>query len=125
MYSPRWSPDGRYLAELNLESLARKLLIFDFQTGNWSDWVTDPGGLGYPAWTSDSRYVKYQSNSDQACRRVRVGDTHPEELFSTEAFPIYFIPDFGPWTDNAPDGSRMFLRNVSTQDIYALDVDFQ
>ena len=125
MYSPRWSPDGRYLAALNLEALARKLLIFDFQTGKWSDWVTDPGGLGYPAWTSDSRYVVYVSDGDNACRRVRVNDTHPEELFSVKEFPIYFIPDFGPWGDNAPDGSRMFLRDVSTQDIYALDVDFQ
>lgn len=38
---------------------------------------------------------------------------------------IYMIPEFGPWSDSAPDGSRMFLRAASTDDIYALDLDFQ
>jgi len=125
MYSPRWSPDGRYLAALNFEALSRTLLIFDFQTGKWSEWVTDPGGVGYPAWTSDSQYVEYISDAKSICKRVRVGDNHPEELFSTKEVLVYVTPDFGPWSDNTPDGSRMFLRNVSTQDIYALDVDFQ
>ena len=125
LFSPRWSPDGRYLVALNLEQVSRKLLIFDFQTGKWSEWVTDPSGLGYPAWTSDSRYVVYTSDGDNACKRVKIGDTKPEELLSTKALSIYITRELGPWSDNAPDGSRMFLRDVSTQDIYALDVDFQ
>jgi len=125
MYSPRWSPNGRYLAALNLEAVARRLLIFDFQTGKWSEWVTDPGGVGYPAWTSDSQSVEYISDARNIGKRVRVGNHQPEELFSTQAVQVYLTPDFGPWSDNAADGSRMFLRDISTQDIYTLDVDFQ
>jgi hypothetical protein len=31
---------------------------------------------------------------------------------------------WGSWSGQAPDDSRLFVRDMSTQDIYALDVDF-
>src|SRR5208337_4082364 len=37
LFSPRWSPDGRHLAALSLNST--KLLLFDFKTQKWSDWI--------------------------------------------------------------------------------------
>jgi len=46
-------------------------------------------------------------------------------LFSLNALRLHMIPEFGPWNDSAADGSRMFLRDASTDDIYALDLDFQ
>ena len=122
MFSPRWSPDGRYLAALNLESISKKLFLYDFQTGKWSDLITDPDGVGYPAWSSDSRYVEYWSSNN--IKRIRLGNSRPEDLFSIQTLNIYSTPEFGPWSDNAADGSRMFLRDVSSEDIYALDIDF-
>jgi Tol biopolymer transport system component len=59
LYSPRWSPDGRYLAALNLDST--KLLLFDFKIQKWSDWITEPGALGYPNWSPDGSYLYYDS----------------------------------------------------------------
>ena len=41
LYSPRWSPDGQYLAALPDDS--KKLLLFSFKTQKWSDWVSEPG----------------------------------------------------------------------------------
>jgi Tol biopolymer transport system component len=123
MFSPRWSPDGRYLAALKLETVSKKLYLYDFKTGKWSDWVTDPEGIGYPAWSPDGRYIDYWSANH--VKRIRLGDSRPDDLFSLNAVKIYQIPEFGPWNDSAADGSRMFLRDVSTEDIYALDVDFQ
>jgi len=122
-FSPRWSPDGRYLAALDLENISKKLYLFDFQTGKWSEWVNDPVTVGYPAWSSDSRFVDYWSASN--IKRIKVGDSHALNLFSTKSLPLYVTRDFGPWSDNAPDGSRMFLRDVSTEDIYALDIDLR
>jgi eukaryotic-like serine/threonine-protein kinase len=120
IYSPRWSPDGRYLAGLDFEPFSKKLLIFDFQMRKWSEWVTD-SYVGYPAWTSDSRYVQYITNTE--CKRVKVADNHPEVLFSFKDLNTY-MTNFGTWSDNAPDDSRIFIRDASTQDIYALDVSF-
>ena len=44
LYSPRLSPDGKHLAALSSDN--KKLLIFDFQTQKWTDWVvSEPGPL--------------------------------------------------------------------------------
>ena len=123
-FSPRWSPDGRYLAAIDA-SEAKKLYLFDFQTGKWLDWITDADGIGYQTWTPDSHYVRYRSGS--GCKRIRVGDNHPEVLFSFKGLVeglVEYITTAGGWTDVAPDGSWMFIHDASTQDIYALDVDF-
>jgi hypothetical protein len=34
-----------------------------------------------------------------------------------------YIGNWGSWSGQAPDDSRLFVRDVSTQEIYALDVD--
>jgi Tol biopolymer transport system component len=122
LFSQRWCPDGRYLAALNLEEISKTLRIYDFHTGQWSDWATDPVAVEYPAWTADSRYVEY--STDIEVKRIKVGETHPETLFSSKGLHQYSAPDFGAWNDNAADGSRMFLRDVSTQNLYTLDVEF-
>jgi Tol biopolymer transport system component len=122
LFSPRWSPDGRYLAAVNFEEISKNLRIFDFQTGKWSDWATDPVAVEYPAWTSDSQYVEYVT--DVEVKRIKLGETHPETLFSTKDLRQYATPDFGVWSDNAPDNSRMFLRDASTSRLYTLDVKF-
>jgi len=122
MFSPRWSPDGRYLAALDLENVSRKLFLFDFQTGKWADWVTDPETIQYPSWTSDSRSMLYESA--YSIKRLKVGEAHSDELFSMKGFPQYFVPEFGPWGENTPDNSRMFLKDVSSVEFYSLDVDF-
>ena len=120
--APRWSPDGRYLAALDFQQLSKTLRIFDFQTGSWSDWATDPVFVGYPAWTSDSRYVEY--STDTQVRRIKVGDAHPETLFNFKDLRQFDTREFGAWTDNAADNSRMFLRDGSTENLHTLDVEF-
>jgi hypothetical protein len=54
---------------------------------------------------------------------VEVGDSHPEDLFSLNGLRRY-PGSQGFWSDSAPDDSRMFVRDESGRDIYALDVDF-
>jgi Tol biopolymer transport system component len=122
VFSPRWSPDGRYLAALSFEAISKKLLLYDFHSQRWAEWVTDEGGVGYPAWTADSRHVQYWSRTDPSIRRVSVGDSHPEILFSLKGLRTFFS-EFGPWSDDGPNDSRLFTRDASTQEIYALDVD--
>jgi eukaryotic-like serine/threonine-protein kinase len=121
-YSPRWSPDGRYLAALNLEPVSRKIFLYDFQTEKWSQWINDPVGVGYPAWSSDSNHIDFWSAN--GIKRVKLGNSSAEYLFGLNSLKIHMIPEFGPWNDSAADGSRMFVRDASTDDIYALDLDF-
>jgi Tol biopolymer transport system component len=123
LFSPRWSPDGRYLAALSFEAISKKLLLYDLHSQKWAQWVTDADGVGYPAWTADSRHVQYWTRTAPSIRRVGLGDSHPETLFSLNGLRTFFS-EFGTWSDNGPDDSRLFTRDASSQEIYALDVDF-
>jgi hypothetical protein len=80
--------------------------------------------VNYPYWSSDSRYVYYDNFGidNPFCLRVKVGSHDPEKLFSLGL--RRFSWTWGSWSGQAPDDSRLFVRDVSTQDIYALDVDF-
>ena len=49
LYSPRWSPDGQHLAALSADS--KKLLLYDFKTQKWTDWIDEPGAIGFPTWS--------------------------------------------------------------------------
>jgi eukaryotic-like serine/threonine-protein kinase len=123
LFSPRWSPDGRYLAAIAVGS--KKLMLYDFHSKAWSEWVTEAANVDYPFWSSDSRYVYYDNfgTENPFCLRVKVGSHDPEKLFSLNGLRRFFWI-WGSWSGQAPDDSRLFVRDVSTQDIYALDVDF-
>ena len=47
---------------LPLSSDNKKLLIFDFQTQKWTDWVSEPGGASpFLLGRADGQYVYYNS----------------------------------------------------------------
>jgi eukaryotic-like serine/threonine-protein kinase len=123
LFSPRWSPDGRYLLAIGVEG-SRKLMLYDFRVQKWSQWFVEPGNVNYPRWSADSQYVYYDNfaTENPKCRRVKLGDSHLEDLFDLSSLRRYFGV-WGAWSGQAPDGSRLYARDVSTQDIYALDVD--
>jgi len=124
LFSPRWSPDGRYLAALSVEG-SKKLMLYDFRSQKWSEWLTEANNVSYPSWSADSRYIYYDNlaTDNPKCSRVKVGESHSEEVFSLNSLRRYLGP-WGTWGGTAPDDSRLFVRDASTQDIYALDVDF-
>ena len=122
-FSPRWSPDGRYLFVLSQDSLKRA--FFDFATQKWSEPVTETGAMGYPTWSRDSKYIYFDElGADPTLRRVRVGTNRSEELFSLKGIHRFLEPLVGLWCGLAPDGSPLFTRDNSGQEIYALDVQW-
>ena len=75
LYSPRLSPDGKHLAALSSDN--KKLLIFDFQTQKWTDWVSESGLINFPTWSRDGQYVYYDSVSKQSGISQGEGRTDP------------------------------------------------
>jgi Tol biopolymer transport system component len=118
LFSPRWSPDGRYIAAITDDSL--KLKLFDRFNQQWQDLVSLP--IGYPSWSHDSQYIYFDTtlNEDAAFYRVRISDHKLERLFSLKGFREYWST-FGSWTGLAPDDSPLLVRDISNQEIYALD----
>jgi eukaryotic-like serine/threonine-protein kinase len=124
--SPRWSPNGRYMAAFSFEPHPKKIFLYDFQLQKWAQWATDQD-MSYLSWTADSRHVQYLQNTsgdrDPKVRRITIGDSHPQDLFGLKSLRQFDGP-LGRWSDTAPDGSQMFVRDASGRDIYALDVEF-
>ncbi len=56
-------------------------------------------------------------------RRVKVGDSRAEDIFGLSGLRRHF-GNCGSWGGVAADNSALFVRDASTQEIYALDVDF-
>jgi len=123
LFSPRWSPDGRYIAALDFTRKSTKLFSYDMQAGKWSQWCNDPKGIGYPEWTRDSHFVQYQNGDIANYNRVKVGSSQILSLFAIQNENPYST-NIGNWSSVTPDGSMMYTRDVSTQEIYMLDVDF-
>ena len=123
LYSPRWSPDGQYLAALNTEST--KLVLFNWRTQTWSDWVTEPGAFGFPNWSQDGKYLYYDIafTEHQTFRGVKVGQNHSEMVADLKGLLRYTVPPAFGWSGLAPDGSALFDRDLSTDEIYALDLE--
>jgi len=122
LFSPRWSPDGRYLVALSLDFT--KVMLFDFQTQKWSTWFTDAAGsVSYPLWSSDSKFLYFDDmvTDEETIRRVKLGEDHAERVYALRHIDRYLGP-WGYWVGQAPDGSWMFVRDRSTQEVYSLNL---
>ncbi|MDQ2900440.1 MAG: hypothetical protein M3Y07_11680, partial [Acidobacteriota bacterium] len=119
-FSPRWSPDGRHLAALRSDG--KTLVLYDFESRRWSEWASLPEGAGYPAWSSKGEwlYLLHRPAAQSEIVRLRLRDGRPEVVASLkEIGQLPFI--FGSWIGLTPAGEPLTVRDLSTQDIYALE----
>jgi eukaryotic-like serine/threonine-protein kinase len=116
LYSPRWSPDGRYMVGMPTDSLGIRL--FDFETQKWA--VLSKTAAGYPAWSQDGKYVYFlQQQPDVGVFRVGIRDRKLEQVASLKGFQVTGY--FGLWLGLAPDDSPLLLKDTGSQEIVALD----
>jgi len=122
LFSPRWSPDGRYVAALTRDFT--KVMLFDFQTQKWTTWFNDAAGsVSYPQWASDSKSIYFDDlvTDEETIRRVNLGEDHAERVYVLPHIDRYTGP-YGLWVGMAPDGSWLFVRDRSTQEVYSLNL---
>jgi Tol biopolymer transport system component/predicted Ser/Thr protein kinase len=119
LYSPRWSPDGHYIAALRVGS--ETLQILDVRTKRWTELANIV--VGFPMWSWDSKYIYFDSlESVPNLYRVRITDHSLEKVASLGG--IRLAPTLGGnLTGLAPDDSPLVVRNVGNQEIYALDLE--
>jgi hypothetical protein len=98
LFSPPWSPDGKYLTAMTGDS--QQLMLFDFQTQKWREWVSGSPNIALPKWSRDSRYVDYDEYSLKGSRswRIRIGTKRPELAVDSTGFQRFIRPFVGPWT---------------------------
>ncbi|MGA7928097.1 MAG: protein kinase [Candidatus Sulfotelmatobacter sp.] len=115
-YSPRWSPDGRYL--LAMPSTALSLRLYDFKLHKWS--VLASVGAGYPCWSGNSEYVYFLARQKElAISRVSIRDQKVEQVASLKG--QHTTGYWGEWLGLAPDDSPLTLKDVGTEEIVSMD----
>jgi dipeptidyl aminopeptidase/acylaminoacyl peptidase len=124
VFAPRWSPDGHYMLAISSDN--GKLLLYDSKTEKWQQVPTEPNRFGYIAWSRDSSAVYFDTflGNNNGYYRLRLKDLKLDrivDLRNLRSFGGQF--GGGPWTGITPDDTPLFPRDVSTQEIYALDLE--
>jgi serine/threonine protein kinase/Tol biopolymer transport system component len=121
LFSPRVSPDGRYVAALSSDST--KMMLYDLEKRSWSQLAQSL--FAFENWSHDGKHLYAEDYSDNIDDLVRISvpDGKVEHLFSLKEIPRGFDPwEF--WVGLAHDDSALLMRDRSTQEIYSLDVRF-
>jgi Tol biopolymer transport system component/DNA-binding winged helix-turn-helix (wHTH) protein len=118
---PRWSPDGRFL--IASHPAGDDILLYEFATGKWSVLLKDLGYVGYMQWSRDSKEIFFDTLKvpEPAFYHMRISDSRPQRIVSITGIHPYYGA-FGPWTGVTPDGSPLFVRNISNEEVYSLDL---
>jgi Tol biopolymer transport system component/DNA-binding winged helix-turn-helix (wHTH) protein len=126
LFSPRWSPDGRYVAAIT-SNRPFKLMLFDSATQKW----TEAFGfeMGFPCWSRDGKYIyffqdSYKQDVRERIVRFRLSDRKIENIGDLKNVGRRTTGTITAWFGLAPDDSPLLARDISTQEIYALEMDW-
>jgi Tol biopolymer transport system component/DNA-binding winged helix-turn-helix (wHTH) protein len=119
MFSPRWSPDGRFIAGLSTSGCFAKsgckLLLYDFQTRKQSE--LSSMRCGRPSWSPDGESLFYLAVGDgPSWWKIRMHDRKTERIAALKDLRIE-----AGWFAPAPNDSLITWRDAGVDEIYALD----
>ena len=120
-FGPNLSPDGRSI--LSTTTSHDKLMLFDLKRQRWSK--LSSGSFVNWMWSRDGRYVYYATanQGDPKVERIRLADRHTEVVASLKDVRRVFIDPLAlNWTNVAPEGSLLLMRDIGTEEIYALNI---
>ena len=81
--TPRFSPDGKRLAVVEISGVQRRILIYDLARGVANRLTLDDRAQIVPAWTPDGQYVVYQSAETMLAVRAD-GASQPEPFLTKD-----------------------------------------
>jgi hypothetical protein len=102
LFSPRPSPDGRYLAALDLDTY--ELAIRDLRTGAWTR--AHSGPVAYPAWSRDGSWLLVRR--DEGFGRVDPASGREDRLARLEGV-VLAGGESGAWSGIGPDDTPLAL----------------
>jgi hypothetical protein len=103
-------------------------MLFDLSTQKWTEAFGSE--MVWEQWSHDGRYLYFSDmhNPVQELHtrvvRLRLSDGKIENIVDLQNIGCLTTGSFGAWFGLAPDDSLLFARNISTQEIYALEVDW-
>ena len=119
LFEPRWSPDGRYLAAAGFD--VDELKVFDLKTGKWSE-LAQGGPADCPEWSGDSQFIYFRRVSgDIGLFRVRPSGGRAEKVVDLKDW--HDAGWFGRYMGLDPTDAPLLLRDIGSEDIYALTLE--
>jgi DNA-binding winged helix-turn-helix (wHTH) protein/WD40 repeat protein len=124
-FSPHWSPDGRYISGTIIKS--QKLMLFDTATQSWTKACDCL--VGFPMWSHDGKYIYFEYFTEPekgySIARIQPGDDRIETVADVSKVGRWTAGTSGQWFGLAPDDSPLVARDMSTQEIFALETQLQ
>jgi DNA-binding winged helix-turn-helix (wHTH) protein len=123
LFSPHWSPDGRYISGTVVDT--ENLMLFDTASKAWTKACVC--AVSYPMWSRDGKYIYFESSygiseSFYGIGRLRLSDRKLENVTDVSSLGRSTAGTLGAWFGLAPDDSPLVARDISTQEIYALEM---
>jgi Tol biopolymer transport system component len=123
MWSPRWSPNGRYIVAkmAKFDNDRAGLHVFDLKTQRWSTLPVN-GTVDLPAFSRDGKniyFLRYGPN--QAVLKIPVAGGKEERVFDLTNWHITGVYGFSMSLD--PTDAPLVIRDTGTDDIYALTLE--
>jgi eukaryotic-like serine/threonine-protein kinase len=121
-YSPHWSPDGKYIAAITTDT--QTLMLFDIATQRWEEIFGS--FAGYETWSHDGKYLYFQGliapDTFFGVLRLRMSDRKIEEI--ADMRKVGRLTTGSNWFGLAPDDSPLRTRDIGTQEVYALEMEW-
>jgi Tol biopolymer transport system component len=118
VWSPRWSPDSRFLAALTHDT--SNLTVFDFETRRWT--MLQKGPTGYPTWSRDSQFLYFlRPEHDPEVYRIRISGGEAARVFDLKGFRHTGV--YLNWMGLDPQNAPLLLRDAGGDDIYSLTLE--
>jgi DNA-binding winged helix-turn-helix (wHTH) protein/Tol biopolymer transport system component len=119
MFGARWSPDGRYLVAGGPDELS--LNVFDFKTQRWSA-LPQKGIVASPEWSRDSKYIYFRRPvDDRGVFRTPVTGGKVERIVDLKDW--HDAGWMGRYMGLDPTDAPLLLRDIGSEDIYALTLE--
>ena len=126
LFSPRLSPDGSYVSAISSD--AKKIVLGNLKMSTWS--TLAEGNFGFNNWSQDGKYI-YTLNGlgpvqGMELSRIKIsGSNKLETIVNLKEKNIPIADDaWFDWAGPGADNSPLIMRDKSTEDIYALDLQF-
>jgi Tol biopolymer transport system component len=119
LFSPRWSPDGRFMAAINADS---ELTVLNL--GGADAFILNSPRAGFPSWSRRGDFIYFQDRTNSVAPaqilRLRVPGWKLESVVKLEGIGRLPLGTFASWSGLTPEDAPLLSRDISSQEVYSL-----
>lgn len=119
LFSPRWSPDGRYIAALSLDQT--KMMLYDTTTKKWR--LLAQQNVDDPEWSHDGKKIFFHDfvQEGQPIYKLTIANGHLERIAGMRDARSADVVDYR-FAGLAPGGIPLVNARMSTANIYSATI---